>query len=110
MFHNDCAWRASHGTSGIAFKTVELGLPHLSGAHAGRPSAGDGATARHDAPRGANRAARARKALWLARRRAKGAFQPTRPHSGLTPRNRRPRRKTPFVPAKAEIAEHKSPL
>jgi hypothetical protein len=36
-------------------QSVDLGLPHLSGAHAGRPSAGDGATARCDAARGANR-------------------------------------------------------
>src|SRR5262245_36940531 len=47
--------------------------------------AGDGATARCDAARGANRAARARKVLWLARRRAKGAFQPARPRSGRRP-------------------------
>src|SRR5262249_50630789 len=80
-------------------QSVDLGLPHLSGAHAGRPSGSDGATARCYATRGANRAARAREVLRLARRRAKGAVQPAIPHSGLTPRNRRPRRKTPFIPA-----------
>src|SRR5262249_49294151 len=80
-------------------QSVVLGLPHLSGPHSGRPSASDGATARCYATRGANRAARAREVLRLARRRAKGAFQPAQPHSGLTPRNRRPRRKTPFIPA-----------
>src|SRR5262249_51761727 len=109
-------WGAAQRPQGIAGRhvgsgqSVELGLPHLSGAHAGRPSAGDGATARRDAARGANRAARARKVLWLARRRAKGTVQPARPHSELTPRNRRPRRKIPFVPANAGIAEHQSPL
>src|SRR5262249_57684063 len=80
-------------------ESVGLGCPDLSGAHASRPSGSDGATARCDAPRGANRAAGAREVLRLARRRAKGAFQPAQPHSGLTPRDRRPRRKTPFIPA-----------
>jgi LTXXQ motif family protein len=60
-------------------QSVELGLSQLSGAHPGRPSAGDGATARCDAARGANRAARAREVLRLARRRAKRAFQSAQP-------------------------------
>src|SRR2546429_880203 len=64
-------------------QSVDLGLPHLSGAHAGRPSAGDRATARCDAARGANRAARAREVLRLARRRAKGAVQTAQLH--MTP-------------------------
>src|SRR5262249_33605234 len=42
----------------------------------------NGATARCDAARGANRAARAREVLRLARRRAKGAFQPAQPTQG----------------------------
>src|SRR5262249_27243042 len=87
-------WGAAQRAQGIARRhirggqSVELGLPHLSSAHAGRPPASDGATARCDVTRGANRRARARQVLWISRRRAEGAFQSAQPYAGLTRRKR----------------------
>src|SRR5262249_44616269 len=84
------AARRPQGAAGRHFRggqSVELGLPDLSRAHAGGPSAGDGATARCDAARGANCWARAREVLRVSQRRAKGAFQSAEPHSGLTRRS-----------------------
>src|SRR5262249_26514383 len=87
-------WGATQRAQGLARRhvgggqSVELGLPHLPGAHAGRPPASDGATARCDAARGANRSARAREVLRISRRRAKGALQPAQPHAGARRRTR----------------------
>src|SRR5262249_60690343 len=55
----------------------------------------DGATARCDVARGADRRARAREVLRISGRRAEGAVQSAQPQSGLTPR----KRNTPFIPA-----------
>src|SRR5258706_5835714 len=74
-------WGAAQRAQGITRRhvrsgqSVELGLPDLPGAHAGRPPAGNGATARCDVARGANRAARTREVLRVSGRRAKGTFQ-----------------------------------
>src|SRR5262249_11635009 len=82
-------WGAAQRAQGIARRhirggqSVELGLPHLSSAHAGRPPASDGAKARWDVARRANRRAGPREVLRISRRRAKGALQSAQPYAGL---------------------------
>src|SRR5258708_36661124 len=76
-------WGAAQRAQGITRRhvrggqSVELGVPHLSGAHASRPPASDGATAPPDAARGPNRPAPAHKILRTPGHARKGNFQKT---------------------------------